>query len=110
MSNERRVPSDASFARCLYTEIKRASLPRLRLYPHPPAVAFGNSFGNGKAGASAGILIAVQPLTDEEDAVEILRLDAYAVVLDREKPLAVHWLCRDMDTRRLLPAELFGLG
>src|SRR4030042_3793354 len=110
MSNERRVPSDASFARCLYTEIKRASLPRLRLYPHPPAVAFDNLFGNGKAGASAGILFAVQPLKDEEDAVEILRLNAYAVVLDREHPFAVHSLCRDMDTRRFFPAELHGIA
>ncbi len=48
----------------------------------------------------------VQALEDDEDALEILRVDPDAVVADREDPLHVFLLDADMDFRPFFAVEL----
>src|SRR5579884_527116 len=70
-------------------EIKRATLARLGLGPDAAAVALDDLAADGQADAGAGVLLLrVQPLEDDEDALQVLRVDADAVVTNPEQPLA----------------------
>src|SRR5690606_23413819 len=56
-----------------------------RLDPDAAVVALDDLLADGEADPGAGILpLAVQPLEHHEDALEVLRLDADAVVRDAE--------------------------
>ena len=48
----------------------------------------------------------VQALKDQEDALEVLRLNADAVVLDREPPHTPLMLCGHVDSNRAVAPEL----
>jgi hypothetical protein len=52
----------------------------------------------------------VQPLKDLKDATGMLRVNADAVILDREDPRASVLLSRDVDARGLIPAKLEGIA
>src|SRR3954447_1194958 len=87
--------------------MERAAGAELRLEPDAPAVALGDLLADGKADARAGVLAhGMQALEQHEDALEVLRLDADAVVGDADAPLGIFLLRRDVDARRRLAAEL----
>ena len=61
--------------------------PGLGLDPDAPAVALDDLLADRQADAGARVLVAaVQPLEDDEDPLDVLRLDADAVVAHREEP------------------------
>ena len=75
------------------------------------AVALDDLLADGQADARAGILgPGVQPLEDDEDALEVFGLHADAVVLHREYPMALVTAHADVDSRRLLAAEFDGVA
>src|SRR6266496_415664 len=84
----------------------------LGLDPDPPAVTLDDLLADGEADAGAGVLGAsVQPLEDDEDPVQILRVDADPVVAHLEAPLLAMGDGGDVDRRRLAgPAELDGVS
>ncbi len=62
-------------------------LSEFRLHPDAAPVPLHDLFANGKPDAGAGIFAAgVQALEDEKNALEILRLNANAVVAYAEVP------------------------
>ena len=68
-------------------EAKSGALPELRLDRDVAAVPLDDLLADRQPDAGAGELFAlVQPLEHAEDPFEILRVDAEAVVLDREHP------------------------
>src|SRR5438874_8229547 len=87
--------------------MERGAPTEPRFDPDAPPVALDHLLADGKADAGAGVLThGMQPLEQHEDALEVLRLDADAVVGDRDTPLGVFLHRRDMDARRRLTAEL----
>ena len=98
--------------------MKTRPFARDGFHPNPSAVAFDNLFADGQPDACAGILIAsVQPLEDDKNSLEILRVDSNPVIAHTEVPnfagrrglgrCVVRFpLDRDMDFGRLLVAEL----
>jgi hypothetical protein len=71
-------------------------------------VAFYNFLTNGQANASSWIIgAAVQSLEQREDTLQVLRLDADAIVVHGEGPRALLPCGRDMHVRGLMrPLEL----
>ena len=70
-------------------EVEGRALAGLGLDPDAPAVALDDLLADRQADAGARVLVpAVQALEDDEDALEVLRVDADAVVAHREDPLA----------------------
>ena len=68
------------------------------LDPDTATVPLHDLFANSKSDTCAGVFLArVEPLENDKHFVSILRVDADAVVLDREAPLAPHVLRRHMD-------------
>src|SRR4051795_12497268 len=87
--------------------MERAAGAELRLEPDAPAVALGDLLADGKADAGAGVLAhGMQALEQHEDALEVLRLDADAVVGDADAPVAALVDGRDVDPRYARAAEL----
>ena len=82
-------------------------MSRLRLHRDAASVAFHDPLADGKANARALVGGAgVKTLKDDEDAVEVLGLDADAVVLHRDRPAAFVLLRIDAHDQRLRAAEL----
>jgi hypothetical protein len=70
------------------------------LEPDASAVTFDDLLAHRQPDASAGVLrLGVQPLEDDEDAVQVLGLDANAIVAHREHPLVLCGVGGDVDTR-----------
>src|SRR4051794_26660848 len=87
--------------------MERAAGAELRLDPDAPAVALGDLFADGEADAGAGVFAhGMQALEQHENALEVLRLDADAVVGDADAPLRVFLQRRDANARHRLAAEL----
>ena len=69
-------------------------------------MVFNNLFADRQSDAIAGIFrAAVKPLEDIKDAVEVLGLNAYAVVADGEDPFLLVLFCADMDAWRFFFVE-----
>src|ERR1043165_9905826 len=84
-----------------------AALARGRAHPDAAAVALDDFLADGEPDAGARILAhGVQPLEEHEDALEVLRLDADAVVGHRDAPLARLLRRRDVDARHGAATEL----
>src|SRR5437660_11390764 len=103
--------SISGLADCGQRERERRALARLGLDPDPAAVALHDLLADREADPGPGIIVlAVQPLEDDEDAVEVLRIDADAVVAHAEQPLAVAALGANLDLRTGRSAELERVG
>src|SRR5919108_5862379 len=88
-------------------ERERASLARFGLHPDAAGMVLHDLLGDRQTDAGAGIPAAtVQALKDQEDALDVLRLDADAVVPQPEKPILPPTLRPNVDEDRLLAAEL----
>src|SRR6266511_2381108 len=88
-------------------EIKRTAPPPFGLDPDSSAVTLHDLLGDGEANAAAGIIMPiVQALKDQKDALEVLRLNANAIILDPEQPLIPLLLCPHVDSNRAVAAEL----
>ena len=73
-------------------------------------MALHDALADRQADARAGIFLAVvQALEDDEDALEILGLDADAVVADRENPVLFIFFDTHMDHGWFLAMELNGI-
>src|SRR5687767_10700860 len=69
-------------------EIERRSFSGGGLHPNNPAVSFDNLFADRQPNARAGVLIArVESLEQHENALEVLRVNADAIVRDRKHPV-----------------------
>ena len=87
--------------------MERAANAQLRLDPDAPAMALDDLLADGKADAGARVLAhGMQPLKQHEDALEVLRLDADAVVGHRDAPFARLLGGAHVDARQRRPAEL----
>ena len=68
-------------------EEKRRAFAELRFHPHRAAGLLDDPAADGQPDPGAGIFVArVEALEDGEDAMEILRLDADAVVANGKDP------------------------
>src|SRR5215475_11531881 len=86
-------------------ETERRTFPGLRRHPDTAAVAFDDFLAQRQPDASPGIFLArMQTLEDPENALEILRLDADAIVAHRELPLAAATFHLDVHLRRTVTA------
>src|ERR1044071_2564595 len=84
-----------------------AALARGRRHPDRSAMALDDLLADREADAGAGVFPhRVQPLEDHEDALEVLRLDADAVVGDGDLPRIALVLGADVDARYAGAAEL----
>src|ERR1700691_4347487 len=70
-------------------EVKRGALAKLGLNPDFPAALFDNALGDRQTDSRAWELAAMQPLEDAEDLLMVARVDADAVVPDRELDLVL---------------------
>ncbi len=87
------------------------TLAGLRLDPDAPAVPFHDAFADGQPDTRAGIILAlVQTLEDDEDALEILRVDTNTVIADREDPVGCLFFDTYMNFRFLLAMKLDGIA
>src|SRR6267378_7332782 len=87
--------------------MERAAGAGLRADPDTPAVALRDFLADGEPDAGSRVLAhRMQALEEHEDALEVLRLDADAVVGDADVPLARLLDRADMDAGHLLAAEL----
>ena len=87
------------------------ALAGLGLHPDAPAVAGDDAAADGEPDAVAGQLVAaVQALEHDEDALEVLGLDADAVVAHPQVPLLPLLGRADVDARRRGAAELEGVA
>ena len=91
-------------------KIESASLAGLRFKPHAAAVALDYLPGNGKAYSRAGVLIAMQTLEYQENALEKLGIDAYAVVFHGKNPFAILQLSSDKNARRFRAMKFNGVA
>jgi hypothetical protein len=74
-------------------------------------VPFDDLPAYGKSDAGAGVIAAgVQALEDKENAFKILRINANAVVADREAPCIVKLFDPHVDLWGSLPVELDGIA
>jgi len=88
-------------------EVERRSLTWLGLEPYLPVVVFDDLLDDGEADAGPLILLLrVQALEHEEEAITVLGVNAYAVVLNGNHPGIVLPTGGHMYLRRLLGAEL----
>src|SRR5256714_2794295 len=95
---------------CGQRERERRAPARLGLDPDPAAVALHDLFADREPDARTRVLVLpVQPLENDEDALEVLGIDPDAVVADVKHPLAVVPLRRNPNLRRARPAELEGV-
>ena len=70
--------------------MKGAAYAGLRLDPDGSAMVLDDSATNGKSNSSSGIVVCiVEPLKHFEDAIGVSRIDADAIVADRDQPRAV---------------------
>src|SRR5664279_342432 len=75
---------------CRQREVERRAFTRLRLDGDDAAVALDDLLADSEADAGAGEFVAfVQTLEHPKDALEVARIDADAVVADREGPAVV---------------------
>ncbi len=97
---------------CLrYGEKEGRTLADLRLDPDATAVPLHDLLAYGQPDTGARIFIlSMQSLEHLEQLVVILRIDADAVVLDRDGPLLIALLRSDLYSRRLWPVELDGVA
>src|SRR6267378_7242348 len=87
--------------------MERAAGAGLRADPDAPAVALGHLLADREPDAGSRVFAhRMQALEQHEDAVEVLRLDADAVIGDADVPLARFLHRADMDAGHLLAAEL----
>ncbi len=88
-------------------EVEHRSRSGPRLHPNPAAVTLNDPLAYGEADASSRVLRSrVQALEDHENLLGVLRVDSDAVISHRKTPFRTSPLGRDMDSRRLSPAEL----
>src|SRR5882672_10274277 len=91
--------------------MEAAALARRRFEPDAAAVAVDHLLADGEADAGAGVpALVVQALEHHEDALEILRLDADAVVLHGDLELVVPLDRGYMDAGLRLAVELDGVA
>src|SRR4029434_3991559 len=80
------------------SEVARRALAQPSLRPHPTAVALHDPGDVGQPDpAAAGVFLGVQPLEQLEQAMRLRRIEADAVVLDREDVLAALLRVADPD-------------
>src|SRR5574340_430848 len=92
-------------------EDESAAFTRPGFHPDMAAVALHHLLADGEADAGPGIFaLVVQPLEHHEDALEILRLDADAVVPHRKFISLAKILHRHMDSRNGRGTELERIG
>src|SRR2546427_11318221 len=78
-------------------EVKCRALPRCGLNPDAAFVPLDDLLADGQAEASAGVfLLRVQTLEDDKNPVKVLRVNADAVVPDRELPRTAIALCAEV--------------
>jgi hypothetical protein len=93
---------------CLYRKSKRRALAECAFHPDSPSVALHNALAECKTNSAARIfLLSMQPLKNDEKAVEVLRIDPDAVVLDRDYPLTTCPVRSDMYARRFISFSKF---
>ena len=81
------------------------------LNPDAAPMPLDDLFANGKPDAGAGIFAAgMQALKDKEDALEVLRLDADAIIVYTEMPGVRQVFHCYVDLRRAFAAELDGVA
>src|SRR3954468_6830625 len=79
-------------------EMERAALAKRGAHRDLPAMALGDLLADREPDAGAGKLpFGMQLLEHHEDPLEVLRLDADAVVLDAELPFVPGFLHHDVD-------------
>src|SRR5918992_302554 len=87
--------------------MKARAHARSRLDPDASAVALDHLLADRKPNAGTRVFaLVVQPLEHHEDALEVLRLDADAVVAHRKLVAFAPVLDRDVNARHVLRAEL----
>src|SRR6185503_5446764 len=88
-------------------EIEARAIAWTRLHPDAPAMALDHLLADGEADAGARILALVeQPLEHHEDALEILRLDADAVIPHFDLKFGIFFRNADVDARHGVGPEL----
>ena len=91
--------------------MERSALSGFRLDPDAAPMPLYNFFANGKPDAGAGVFAAgVQALKDKEDALEVLRLNADAVIAHAEMPGIRKVFNFYVDLWWILAAELDGVA
>src|SRR2546422_11686034 len=96
---------------CGKCEIESRALTRRRLDPDPAAMPFHDPPAHGQPDARARVLASgVKALKNHEDALEVLRRDADAVIADGEHAFRRARLRADMDKGSLATAELDGVA
>src|SRR2546421_2586470 len=97
----------SSLVDCGEREVKRRALLRCGLHPDPAAVTLDNLLADGEPQPRARVLVLpMQALEDDEDPLEVLRVDADPVVANAEQPLPLVPHACDSDVWRCGPAEL----
>src|SRR6185503_2444023 len=88
-------------------EIEARAIAGAGLDPDAPAVALDHFLADGEPDAGAGILALVeQPLEHHEDALEVLRLDADAVITNFKSPFLGRFFDADVNARHRVRPEL----
>src|SRR5829696_4432294 len=88
-------------------ESERAAFAGLRLHPDPSAVPIDDLLADREADAGARVLgLRVEPLEHHEDPFGVLRIEADAIVRDREDGNVGAFLARHVDARRAFAPEL----
>jgi len=73
--------------------VEGGTVSRLRFKPNAAAVTLDDALTHGEADAGALIFVTgVEPLEDDEDPLGVFRVDANAVVANREEPISVLFL------------------
>src|SRR4051794_33363993 len=93
-----------------YSKQERRAAPWLRLYPNPPAVTIHNSLADRQANPSTGIFFSMKALENSKHLFQILRLDAYAIVLHRKDPFFSVFTARHMNERGCITTVLHGVA
>ena len=89
------------------SEEERRPLPRLALEPDAAVMPLQDLLDDSKTDACSRILLlSMQTLEHLEQLVGVLGVDAYAVVLDREDPIASLAAGRNIDSQWLGSTEL----
>ena len=90
-------------------EVKRRSIPQLRLHPDSPAVPFDDLLADREAHPRPRVLLCrMQLLEDREDLIGVLHVYADAVISDGEEPLVAPRIALHTNPHcwRLLTSEL----
>lgn len=77
--------------------MKNTALAFLRFCPYFTVVALHDFFADSQPDARAGVLLFIQAVKEEEDFVQILFIDADAIILEGELIAAALFLIIDMD-------------